>query len=78
MAIIKVCIFQNKNTKKYKWLSLESPEGQSERYLYESAIDAEVMPSQRPSVEGEPGTLVDYENDKERILTDGYDIVTQQ
>jgi hypothetical protein len=79
MVTIDKCVFQNKTTKKYKWLSLESADG-TNRYLYESKTDSEYPPSQRPSDGGEthPATLNDYETAKDRILSEGYDMVTRQ
>lgn len=76
---IKICIFQNKKTKKYKWLSLESPDGGSGRCLCESSADTVDPPSQKPSdAISNPGSLIDYESAVRRIYGDGYDIVTQQ
>ena len=76
---IKRCIFRNKKTGEYKWLSLESLVGESRRYLCESNTDTVDPPSQKPSdVVPNPGSLVDYENALSRISESGYDIVTQQ
>src|SRR5258708_17800918 len=76
---IKTCIFQNKKTKGYKWLSWESLEGRSGRYLYEWSSDTVDPPSRRPSdVVSNPGSLVDYESAVSRISEAGYDIITQQ
>jgi len=40
MIAIKICVFQNKRTKEYRWLSLESQEGMSGRYLCKSGADS--------------------------------------
>ena len=77
MITIKKCVFQNKTTRKYKWLSMESKSGESQRYLFESETDTAEPLKQTPDVEPKPGNLVDYENDKNRILDEGYDIVTE-
>jgi hypothetical protein len=75
---IKACIFQNKKTKEYKWLSLEALDGGSHRYLCESGSDTVDAPSEKPlDVVLNLGSLVDYENAVNRICKDGYDIVTQ-
>jgi hypothetical protein len=78
MVTINKCIFRNKKTKAYKWLSFESSDG-TNRYLYESRSDSTQPPSQRPSDGNEtnPGSLKDYEAAKDRICGEGYDIVTQ-
>lgn len=76
---IRTCIFQNKKTKAYKWLSLESLDGGSDRYLCESSTDTVDPPSQKPSdVVSNPGSLIDYESAVNRISENGYDIITQQ
>lgn len=78
VVTIHRCIFQNKRTKKYKWLSLESSDG-ADRYLCESRTDTTELPSQRPS-DGDkksPASRQDYENTKDRICGEGYDTVTQ-
>jgi hypothetical protein len=76
IPIIK-CVLQNKTTKKYKWLSMESESGQSQRYLFESGTDTAEQPTKTPDVVGKKGNLSDYKNDKNRILDEGYDIVTE-
>ncbi len=76
---IKTCIFQNKKTKKYKWLSLESLDGGSSRYVCESIADTADPPSQKPAdAVSKPGSLPDYESAVNRISEEGYDVVTQQ
>jgi hypothetical protein len=76
---IAICVFKNKKTQGYKWLSLESVDGGSGRYLYESSADTMDQPSQKPSdVTPRPATLVDYEGSVNRICEDGYDIVTRR
>ena len=76
---IAICIFQNKKTKAYKWLSLESVDGGSDRYLYESSADTVDPPSQKPAdATPLPATLVEYESRLNRISQDGYDIVTRR
>ncbi len=77
MIRIKVCIFQNKTTKKYKWLSMESKSGESQRYLCESEADTADQPTQTPDVEPRAGNQNDYERDKARILDEGFVIVTE-
>ena len=77
MITIKQCVFQNKTTKKYKWLSMESKSGVSQRYLFESKTDTTEPLVQTPDVEPKPGNLVDYEKDKTRIIEEGYDIVSE-
>jgi hypothetical protein len=79
MVIFNKCVFQNKRTKGYKWLSLESADG-TNRYLYESRTDSVSQPSQRPSDGGKthPATFNDYETARDRILSEGYVMVTQQ
>jgi len=75
---IATCIFQNKKTKRFKWLSLESVDGGSDRYLYESSADTVDPPSQRPSdAIPRPAKLVDFESSVSRICEAGYDIVTR-
>ena len=75
---IKVSVFQNKATKRYKWLSLENATGEITRYIYESGTDSTDPPSQTPSdALFKPGSFVDYENAVHRIRDSGYDIVTQ-
>ena len=51
MIPIKKCVFQNKTTKKYKWLSMESKSGESQKYLFESEADTAEPPTQTPNVE---------------------------
>ena len=78
-ARIRVCVFQNRETKKYRWLSFESTGDGRGRCLCESSADTVDLPSQRPSDEvSKPGSLPDYEERRDRISEDGYDIVTQQ
>ena len=77
MIIIKQCIFRSRTTKRYKWLSMESKSGESQRYLFESEADTAEPPKQTPEVEPKPGNLVDYETDKTRIIDEGYDIVRE-
>jgi hypothetical protein len=77
MIPIKRCVFQNKTTKKYKWLSMESKSGESQRFLFESEADTAEPPTQTPDVEGKKGNLLDYESDKTRITDEGYEIVTE-
>jgi hypothetical protein len=75
---IKLCVFQNRKTKQYKWLSLECPSGTDNYRLYESTDMAE-LPSQRPSVcTIRSAKYLDYENALNLICCEGYDIVTQR
>jgi len=76
---MKICIFQNRKTKRYKWLSLEIEDGGSSRYLCESSTDTVDSPSQKPSdVVSNPGSLIDYDSAVNRTCEEGYDIVTQR
>ena len=76
---MKICIFQNRKTKRYKWLSLEIEDGGSIRYVCESCTDTVGSPSQKPSdVVSNPGSLIDYDSAVNRICEEGYDIVTQR
>ena len=78
MIAIKRCIFQHKQTKEYRWLSLESQEGRGGRYVCESSADSVDQPSQKPlDTVCNPGSLIDYENAVSRVSGEGYDIVTQ-
>jgi hypothetical protein len=62
-ASIKLCVFQNRKTKAFKWLSLESLPGTDLRYLHESTTEIARMPSLRPAgCNARPGSYADYEN----------------
>jgi hypothetical protein len=75
---IKFCIFQNRHTKQYKWLSLECSIGTNDYRLYESTDIAE-LPSQKPSdCTMRSSKYLDYENAVNLICCKGYDIVTQE
>lgn len=75
---IMFCIFQNRETKAYKWLSLESVPGTNGRYLCESTADAAAIPAQKPAgCKTSPASYADYETAVGRIEGEGYDIVTQ-
>jgi hypothetical protein len=76
MVRINSCTFQNRTTKRFKWLSLECLSGTNRYCLYESKSDSAEEPSKRPSdCEVKcPASYADYESAKARIPGEGYDI----
>ncbi len=75
---IMLCIFQNRQTKAYKWLSLESVSGTNGRHLCESAADVAAIPAQKPAgCKTTLGSYADYETAVRRIEAEGYDIITK-
>ena len=76
-VVVKLCVLQNRDTKKYKRLTLESESGQSQRFLYED--EADELPTIAPSTGvGVRSSLPEYENRRDALVVEGYDIVTER
>ena len=77
-AGIKLCVFRNRKTKAFKWLSLESLPGTDHHYLYESINDIADQPSLRPAgCKASPASHAVYEQTLKRVQDEDYEIVSQ-
>jgi len=77
-AGIESCVFRNRKTKAFKWLSLESLPGTDHRYLYESTNDLADQPSLRPAgCKASPASYAVYEKAVNRVRDEGYEVVSQ-
>jgi hypothetical protein len=75
---INLCVLQNRETKAFKWLSLESLPGTDHRYLYESTNDIPDQPTLRPAgCKASPASYAVYEKAVKRLQSNGYDLVSQ-
>jgi hypothetical protein len=77
-AGIKLCVFQNRKTKAFKWLSLESLPGTDHRYLYESTKDITDQPSLRPAgCIASPASFALYQKALRRVQDEDYEVVSK-
>ena len=83
MALIKVCAFQNKSTKKYRLLCPESRE-ESKWVLWDTSYDLDDHPDPRTDKLactvyqfGRPATVADYDQKRNQTEANGYTIVSQ-
>jgi hypothetical protein len=82
MALIKVCAFQNKGTKKYRLLCLESRN--DVWCLWDTSYDLAYLPDPRTDKLattvyqlGRPATVEDYDRKRDQTEANGYVIVSQ-
>jgi hypothetical protein len=76
-VIVNLCVLQNRDTKKYKRLTLETESGQSQRFLFED--DTDELPTIAPSTGvGVRSNLPGYEKRRDTLVGEAYDIVTER